>query len=118
MRAAATYQSARRYGKPFTGTPTRRRRKPTAALALTNGRDVEYAPALRWALSGDSSRSDALADDLDKRFPEERSSDSPMCPFFVRYPRCTVANPGKRGATANRASLRTGCEWAQRGTYI
>ena len=42
-----------------------------AALALSNGRDVEYIAALALALSGDSSRSQAIADDLDKRFPED-----------------------------------------------
>jgi eukaryotic-like serine/threonine-protein kinase len=42
-----------------------------AALALSNGRDVEYIAALALALSGDSSRSQTLADDLEKRFPED-----------------------------------------------
>ena len=42
-----------------------------AALALSNGRDVEYMAALALALSGDSSRSQTLADDLEKRFPED-----------------------------------------------
>ena len=42
-----------------------------AALARSNGRDVEYAAALALGLSGDSSRSEALADDLEKRFPED-----------------------------------------------
>jgi tetratricopeptide (TPR) repeat protein len=42
-----------------------------AALALSNGRDVEYAAGLALAFSGDSSRSQPLADDLDKRFPED-----------------------------------------------
>ena len=40
-----------------------------AALALSNGRDVEYAAALALGLSGGSSRSEALAGDLEKRFP-------------------------------------------------
>ena len=47
-----------------------------AALALANGRDVEYAAALALGFTGDASRSEALADDLDKRFPEDT---------FVRY---------------------------------
>ena len=42
-----------------------------AALELSKGRDVEYAAALALALSGDSSRSEALAGDLEKRFPED-----------------------------------------------
>jgi eukaryotic-like serine/threonine-protein kinase len=42
-----------------------------AALALSKGRDVEYTGGLALALSGDSSRSQPLADDLEKRFPED-----------------------------------------------
>ena len=37
----------------------------------SNGRDVEYAAALALGLSGGSSRSEALAGDLEKRFPED-----------------------------------------------
>ena len=46
-------------------------RNATEALARSNGRDVEYTSALALALSGASSRSDPLADDLEKRFPED-----------------------------------------------
>jgi tetratricopeptide (TPR) repeat protein len=42
-----------------------------AALALSNGRDVQYAAGLALALSGDSSRSEVLARDLEKRLPED-----------------------------------------------
>ena len=42
-----------------------------AALELSKGRDVQYAAGLALALSGDSSRSEALAGDLEKRFPED-----------------------------------------------
>ena len=42
-----------------------------AALDLSKSRDVEYAAGLALALSGGSSRSEALAGDLEKRFPED-----------------------------------------------
>ena len=42
-----------------------------AALDLSKGRDVEYAAGLALALSRDSSRSQPIADDLEKRFPED-----------------------------------------------
>ena len=42
-----------------------------AALAVSNGRDVEYIAALALALSGDSAGSQTLADDLEQRFPED-----------------------------------------------
>jgi tetratricopeptide (TPR) repeat protein len=42
-----------------------------AALELSRGREVEYAAGLALAFSGDTSRSEALAGDLEKRFPED-----------------------------------------------
>ena len=42
-----------------------------AALDLSKGRDVQYAAGLALALSGHASRSEALAGDLEKRFPED-----------------------------------------------
>ena len=42
-----------------------------AALELSKDRDVEYGAAFALALSGDSSRSQALANDLETRFPED-----------------------------------------------
>jgi eukaryotic-like serine/threonine-protein kinase len=43
------------------------------ALELSNGRDVKYAAAFAVGLSGDASRSQALANDLERRFPEDTS---------------------------------------------
>ena len=42
-----------------------------AALELSKGRDVQYAAGFALAFSGGSSRSEALAGDLEKRFPED-----------------------------------------------
>ena len=53
------------------GNAAEGKRNAMAALALSNARDVQYAAGLALALSGDSSRSEALADDLEKRFPED-----------------------------------------------
>jgi tetratricopeptide (TPR) repeat protein len=44
-----------------------------AALAFSRDREVEYGAAFALALAKDSSRSEALADDLAKRFPEDTS---------------------------------------------
>lgn len=43
------------------------------ALELSHGRDAQYGAAIALALSGDVARSQALADDLDRRFPEDTS---------------------------------------------
>jgi hypothetical protein len=69
--AAASYQAARAVWEAVCGNAAEGKRNAIAALALSNGRDVEYTGALALALSGDSSRSQPLADDLEKRFPED-----------------------------------------------
>jgi eukaryotic-like serine/threonine-protein kinase len=69
--SAASYQAARAVWEAACGNAAESRRNAMAALALSKGRDVEYTAALALALSGDSSRSQPLADDLEKRFPED-----------------------------------------------
>ena len=69
--AAASYQAARAVWEAVCGNAAEGKKNAMAALALSNGRDVEYAVGLALALSGDSSRSQPLADDLEKRFPED-----------------------------------------------
>jgi serine/threonine protein kinase/tetratricopeptide (TPR) repeat protein len=69
--AAASYQAARAVWEAVCGNAAEGKRNAMAALELSNGRDVEYAAGLALALSGGSSRSEALAGDLEKRFPED-----------------------------------------------
>jgi hypothetical protein len=68
---AASYLAARAVWEAVCGNAANGKSDAIAALALSNGRDVEYASALALAFSGDSSRSKTLADDLEKRFPED-----------------------------------------------
>jgi len=68
---AASYQAARAVWEAFCGNAADGKRTSMAALELSKGRDVEYAGALALALSGDTSRSQLLADDLEKRFPQD-----------------------------------------------
>ena len=44
-----------------------------AARELSKDREAEYGAALALALSGNSSQAQALADDLERRFPEDTS---------------------------------------------
>jgi serine/threonine protein kinase/tetratricopeptide (TPR) repeat protein len=53
------------------GNGSEARQHASSTLAQSNGRDAQYAAALALALIGDSARARALADDLDKRFPED-----------------------------------------------
>jgi eukaryotic-like serine/threonine-protein kinase len=69
--AAATYQAARAVWEAVCGNAAGAKKNAMGALELSNGRDVKYMVALALALSGDSSRSQLVADDLEKRFPED-----------------------------------------------
>jgi eukaryotic-like serine/threonine-protein kinase len=68
---AASYRAARAVWEASYGNAAEGKRNATAALELSKGRDVQYAAALALALSGDSARSQLLADDLERRFPED-----------------------------------------------
>jgi hypothetical protein len=60
-----------------------------AALRLSNNREVEFGAALALALSGDFSRAQSLADDMDERFPE----DTVVRLSYLPVLRARVSNP-------------------------
>jgi len=68
---AATYQAGAAVWQAFFGNISEARRDATAALNISKGRDVQYAAALALALSGDVKHSQALANDMEIRFPED-----------------------------------------------
>jgi len=68
---AASYQAARAVWEAVCGNAAEGKRNAIAALAVSNARDVQYAAGLALAFSGDASRSQSLANDLEKRFPED-----------------------------------------------
>jgi eukaryotic-like serine/threonine-protein kinase len=70
---AALYQAGAAVREAFFENTSEAKRTAAAALALSKGRDVEYGAALALSLSGDSSRSETLAKDLERRFPEDTS---------------------------------------------
>jgi hypothetical protein len=70
---AATYKAAAALWEAFFGNAGLARRPAMEALNLSTGRDVRYGAALALALAGDSARAQTLADDLEKRFPEDTS---------------------------------------------
>src|ERR1700680_2067419 len=55
--------------RPLVGFFARQHVAPT--LAKSNGRDAQYVGALALAVIGDSARAQALAEDLQKRFPDD-----------------------------------------------
>ena len=68
---AAMYEAAAGVREAFFGNVPEARRRAAAATRLSDGRDVEWGVALAFALSGDFTRSQTLASDLEKRFPDD-----------------------------------------------
>ena len=70
---AAMFETAAALWEGFFGNATTVRHSALAARALTTNREVEYGAAFALALAGDSTASQALANDLGTRFPEDTS---------------------------------------------
>ncbi len=68
---AASYEADAALREGLFGTTGEARQQAAAALELSTGRDVQYQAALALALAQDATRAQPLADDLDKRFPED-----------------------------------------------
>jgi eukaryotic-like serine/threonine-protein kinase len=69
--APALYSSTSGLREAWFGNTGEARRRATLALKLSTGRDLQYFAALAFAYARDDARAKALADDLDKRFPED-----------------------------------------------
>jgi eukaryotic-like serine/threonine-protein kinase len=68
---AADYQAEAGLLEALVGNIALAKQQAQAALALSNGRDVEAVAAIALALAADSAQATRLADDLAKRFPED-----------------------------------------------
>ena len=68
---AARFEAAEAVCEAHFGNAAAAKARALAALHLANDRDVEYAAAIALAYSGDSAASQRLAEDLEKRFPED-----------------------------------------------
>ena len=73
LERAALFEAATAVWEALYGNPAAARQKAAAALALGRGHEVDYAAAFALAVSGDVSRSRALADDLARDHPEDTS---------------------------------------------
>ena len=68
---AAMYEAGAAVREAFFGNAAEARQRASAALELSRGRDVEYGAAFALALSRDDTGAQSLANDLEKRFPED-----------------------------------------------
>jgi eukaryotic-like serine/threonine-protein kinase len=69
--AMAGYEAEAALREALIGNSTLAKQQAAGALALSTGRDVTAMSALAFALAGDSARASRLADDLEKRFPQD-----------------------------------------------
>jgi serine/threonine protein kinase len=68
---AAAYAAESGLREALFGNSASAQERATAALRLSNGRDVQLLAALAFAVAGDATRAQALAEDFKKRFPED-----------------------------------------------
>jgi hypothetical protein len=68
---AANFETGAAVREAWYGNAKEARAYAAAALDLSHDRNVEYVAAFVRALTGDITGSQALAQDLDKRFPED-----------------------------------------------
>jgi len=90
---SAAYRAARAVWEAVYGDAAEGKRNAMAALELSKGRDVQYAASLALAFSGDSARSQPLADDLEKRFPEDTFSKFTYVPVLRALSALERGNP-------------------------
>jgi tetratricopeptide (TPR) repeat protein len=69
--AAAGYEAKEALREALFGNADRAKARAESALRLTAGPDVQYQAGLAFASAGNPARARALANDLDKRFPED-----------------------------------------------
>ena len=69
--APAVYSGISGLREAWFGNTDEARRRITLALKLSTGRDLQYFAALAFAYTRDDGQARALADDLDRRFPDD-----------------------------------------------
>jgi DNA-binding winged helix-turn-helix (wHTH) protein len=69
--APGLYSGTSALREAWFGNTGEARRRAALALKLSSNRDLQYFAALAFAYTRDDARAKALADDLDKRFPED-----------------------------------------------
>jgi tetratricopeptide (TPR) repeat protein/predicted Ser/Thr protein kinase len=68
---AAGYVASAALIEALFGNAAEARRQAATALSLSTARDIQYPVALALGFAGDAARTQVLADDLAKRFPED-----------------------------------------------
>jgi hypothetical protein len=101
---AATYESAAAAYEALFGNAAEAKQLAESALALSKGRDVEYAAAFALARAGDLSRSEMIAKDLDRRFPDDTSVRYHYLPTLRALAYLSVGKPAQARGELEMAS--------------
>jgi eukaryotic-like serine/threonine-protein kinase len=79
---AAGYEAEAALREALVANASLPRQKARAALALSNGRDVQAVSAVALALAGDSAEAMRLANDLSQRFPKDTAVQTEYLPMM------------------------------------
>ena len=116
---AATYEAAAALREALLGNASEARQRAAAALGLSTGRDVEYGAALALSLAGDTSRSQKLADDLGRRFPEDTIAQVNFLPTLSAQLALSRSATAKSSGTGSSKAIEVlqGAEPYELGTF-
>jgi|SRR5579863_7007556 len=92
---AGIFEAGAALRQAFFGNVAAAREIAKAALQLSNDREVEYGAGLALAISGDSSLSSTLAEDMERRFPEDTSVRFSYLPSLQAMLALNQGNPSK-----------------------
>jgi len=92
---SALFETGAALREAFFGNLAAARQSSSAVLKQSKGRDVAYGAAFALALSGDSSRSQELAGDLERRFPEDTAVRFSYLPALRGLVALSHSNPDK-----------------------
>ncbi len=98
---AANYEAEAAWREALVGNMSLAKQQAQAALALSNGKDVEAIAAFALGLAGDAAQATRLAADLAKRFPEDTIVQSNYLPTI----RAVAALQGGSASKAIEALL-------------
>jgi len=110
--ASACYEAARAVWEAVYGNAAGGKASASTALEHSKGRDVQYAAGLALALSGDFSRSEALAGELENRFPEDTFAKFTYAPVLRAV---AALGRGKPADTVERLQIAIPYELAANG---
>jgi tetratricopeptide (TPR) repeat protein/predicted Ser/Thr protein kinase len=102
---AANYEAEAALREALLGNTAEARQRAATALVLSRGRDVQYGAALALSLAGDASRSQELADDLGRRFPEDTAVQVNYLPTLRAQLALSRGVPAKSSGTGSSRAI-------------